>query len=144
MKCRVCNLPPSSAAWESRWSCTLRQRTLCRASAAGVLATRSETEDICHGASRVADLTSPVNGRTRVDILRAVAAGVTTQRTSEAREATAALAKPAPERGQKNCATGHPTAPKAERVGPLQCTGTWARGRTTLSEGGTWWRPPPR
>ena len=61
----------------------------------------------------------------RVDTLTPVAARVTTRRTSGARKTKAALAKQAPERGQKNSATRRPAAPKGERAGPLQCRENW-------------------
>ena len=63
LKCPRCDLSPTSAVCECRWSRTWRQRVPCNVNAASASDTRSVTADTRHGASRVVAPTSPVGAQ---------------------------------------------------------------------------------
>jgi hypothetical protein len=90
-------------------------------SAASALKPRSESAVTHTGASRVGVPTSPVVALPRGNCPSAVAAGETTRQSTGAvkwKEAKAALAKQAPDRGRRTAATAHLTAPKEQQAGP--------------------------
>jgi hypothetical protein len=109
--------------------------------AASASDTRSATANTRPDAWRVGTPISPVGALPRGNSLSAVAAGITTRRTTAHVLRGKRLSKEAPERVFKSAATGHAVVPKLSGPGPLPNRWTWARAGITSSEGGVLSRP---
>jgi hypothetical protein len=121
-RCQKCEHSPNSAACECRWNRTGFRKACCNASAASASDIRKPN---CGYAPRcVACGGSHLSGGCSTQREQPQCCGCGGNHTAnycgctEWKKAKAAIAEQATQPGRKNAATGHPAAPKAERVGP--------------------------